>query len=373
MKVWPILGLGLMQTLLLLAHWFIFHTLVVFLSDLTLSQTLALGAVLFLLAFSFIAAALLGYYSSSLPVRLIYMVAAVWLGFLNFFFLAACLCWLADLALLFSPLAPSLPSYRPLIVAVSFSLAVLTGIYGLLNARWVRIRRITVQLPNLPASWRGRTALLISDFHLGNINGPRFCRRMVAMAARLQPDIVFLPGDLFDGAHADPARLIAPFKNLSPPLGIFFTAGNHEEYGGEANFARALTQAGIRVLENEKLIVDGLQILGIPYADSHSPIHLRANLEALCPDPALASILLNHAPHRLPIVEKAGISLQLSGHTHGGQLIPFTWFTRRAFGKFTYGLHRFGSLQVYTSSGAGTWGPPMRVGTHPEIVLLQFD
>jgi predicted MPP superfamily phosphohydrolase len=266
-----------------------------------------------------------------------------------------------------------LPHDRPLFAAVFFTLAFLTGIYGLLNARWVRIRRVTVQLPNLPAAWRGRTALLLSDLHLGNINGPGFCRRMAALAARLQPEIIFLPGDLFDGVHADPDRLIAPLKTLSPPLGIYFTAGNHEEYGGEANFIHALTQAGIRVLENEKIIVDGLQILGIPYADSHYPIQLRATLEALRPDPAQPSILLNHAPHRLPIVEQAGISLQLSGHTHGGQLIPFTWFTRHAFGKFTYGLHSFGSLQVYTSSGAGTWGPPMRVGTHPEIVLIQFQ
>jgi predicted MPP superfamily phosphohydrolase len=83
-------------------------------------------------------------------------------------------------------------------------------------------------------------------------------------------------------------------------------------------------------------------------------------------------ILLNHAPARLPIVEQAGFSLQVSGHTHGGQFLPYTWITRRIYGRFTRGLHRFGSLQVYTSTGAGTWGPPMRVGTRPEIVLLEF-
>jgi predicted MPP superfamily phosphohydrolase len=86
-----------------------------------------------------------------------------------------------------------------------------------------------------------------------------------------------------------------------------------------------------------------------------------------------ASVLLSHAPHELAIAEKAGISLQLSGHTHGGQIFPFTWFTERIFGKYTYGLERFGDLMVYTSSGAGTWGPPMRVGTRPEIVLIQFE
>jgi predicted MPP superfamily phosphohydrolase len=373
LKVWPILGIGLMQAFLLLAHWFIFHTLLIFCGNLTPAQTLALGASLFLLAFSFIAASLLGYYFSTLPVRLIYKIAAVWLGFLNYCFFAACLCWLANLILFLSPLAPNLPRYRPFIAGILFSLAFLTGVYGLLNARWVRIRRVTIRLPNLPAAWRGRTALLISDLHLGNVNGPEFCRRMVAFAVRLQPDIVFLPGDLFDGVHADPARLVAPFKTLAPPFGIYFTSGNHEEYGGEANFTRSLSDAGIHVLANQKVIVDGLQILGIPYADSHYPIRLRAALDALRPDPAHASILLNHAPHRLAQVEQAGVTLQLSGHTHGGQLIPFTWFTRYAFGEFTYGLQNFGALQVYTSSGAGTWGPPMRVGTHPEVVLLQFE
>ena len=84
-------------------------------------------------------------------------------------------------------------------------------------------------------------------------------------------------------------------------------------------------------------------------------------------------ILLNHVPNRLPIVEEAGVSLQLSGHTHGGQLFPFTWLIRRIFGKFTHGLHSFGGLQVLTSYGAGTWGPPMRVGTRPELVLLTFE
>ena len=102
-------------------------------------------------------------------------------------------------------------------------------------------------------------------------------------------------------------------------------------------------------------------------------MRMRLSLEALRIDRAAASILMNHVPNRLPIVEEAGISLQLSGHTHGGQFIPFTWLTRRVFGKFTYGLNSFGALQIYTSYGAGTWGPPMRVGTHPEIVLLTFQ
>jgi len=373
LKAWPVVGIFLMQAFLLIAHWFIYHTLIAFWWPLSPAATLALRSTIFVLAFSFIVAALLSFRFSNPLVTAVYKVAAVWLGFLNFFFLAACLSWLADLALRLSPLAPELPRHRPLIAGVLFSLAALAGIYGLLNARWIRVRRISVTLPNLPNSWRGRTAVLLSDLHLGNINGIAFSRRIVSMAVRLNPDIVFIPGDLFDGTRADLDRLAEPFQQLSPPFGTYSITGNHEEFGSAALYMDAMTRAGIRVLANEKVVVDGLTIAGIPYGDSTYPIRIRATLENLRLDPEQASILLSHMPSRLPIVEQAGVSLQLSGHTHGGQLFPFTWFTRRAFGKFTYGLHRFGALQIYTSTGAGTWGPPMRVGTHPEIALIQFE
>ena len=101
-------------------------------------------------------------------------------------------------------------------------------------------------------------------------------------------------------------------------------------------------------------------------------MQLRSFLEGLKLREGGPSVLLNHVPNGLPIVEECGVSLQLSGHTHGGQIFPFTWVARRAFGEFTYGLHSFRALQVYTSTGAGTWGPPMRVGTTPEMVLLEF-
>jgi predicted MPP superfamily phosphohydrolase len=377
LKAWPVLGIVFMQGILCLAHWFIFHTVVVFWGNLGPVATRGLRTALILLAFSFIVAALLSFRFSNPLVTTIYKIAAVWLGFLNFFFLAACLSWLVSLALQLSPpgldLSPAVPHLRPLIAAAFFILAFLTGLYGLLNARSIRIRHVPVKLPNLPPSWRGRTALLISDLHLGHVNGQGFARRIARLAARLHPDVIFLPGDLFDGTKSDPDNLVAPFKLLSPPFGIYYSTGNHDEFGDAAHYAAALTRTGIRVLASEKVTVDGLQILAVAYGDSIFPLRLRATLEDLRLDRGQASILLNHVPNRLPIVEQAGVSLQLSGHTHGGQLFPYTWFTRRIFGKFTHGMHRFGALQVYTSTGVGTWGPPMRVGTHPEVVLLQFE
>jgi hypothetical protein len=154
---------------------------------------------------------------------------------------------------------------------------------------------------------------------------------------------------------------------------MYFVGGNHEAFGGAEEYEAALRASGIRVLHNECADVDGVRIVGVAYGPSTYPLRMRTFLEELNLKGGPASILLNHVPNRLPLAEHAGVSLQLSGHTHGGgQIFPFNLITRRAFGKFTYGLQRFGDMQVYTSSGAGTWGPPMRVGTHSEIVLLTF-
>jgi len=333
----------------------------------------ALRIALAVLSASFIIAALLSFRFSNPIVRLVYWFAAVWLGISNFLFVAAWLAWLVDFMLRLVLPGGVHFAARPYSAGILLIAAIASAIYGLLNARHIRQRRATVRLPNLPTSWRGRTALLISDMHLGHINGASFSCRIAAMARRLDPAIIFIAGDLYDGSRIDPNKLAAPLFELSPPFGVFFVGGNHEQFGGAIHYENALRSAGIRVLHNDRTVVDGLQIVGVPYGLSTYPLQLRAFLESLNLKDGPASILLNHVPSRLPVAEHAGISLQLSGHTHGGQIFPFSLITRRAFGKFTYGLQRFGDMQVYTSSGAGTWGPPMRVGTHPEIVLLTFE
>ncbi len=362
----------MVQAILLLAHWFIFHTWIAFFPGLNPTTALALRAALIALAISFVAAALLNFRFSNLAISLFYKLAAIWLGFANFFFLGAILSWLTWYGLrLFGAANPA--TLRPAIATAYIALGVLTGVYGLFNALWIRVHRITVRLPHLPPSWRGRRAVLLSDLHLGNINRAGFCRRVVRCAAALNPEVVFIPGDLFDGTRGGLDRLIVPLRDLEAPLGIFFSTGNHEEFHDPKDYLDAIRRAGIRVLTQERVTIDGLHILGISYRESTYPIRARAALEQISPGAGAASILLNHAPIRLPIAEQAGISLQLSGHTHGGQIFPYTFLTRRIFGRFIHGLHRFGALQVYTSTGAGTWGPPMRVGSQPEIVAIEFE
>src|SRR4029077_8681775 len=112
---------------------------------------------------------------------------------------------------------------------------------------------------------------------------------------------------------------------------------------------------------------------GVPYNHGTHAEHFRSVLAKIAIDPTRASILLTHAPDRPAIAEEPGIGLQLSGHTHLGQFFPFTWITRRIYGQFTYGLSRLGGTQFLTSSGAGTWGPPLRVGSQAEIVQITFE
>jgi uncharacterized protein len=359
---------AIIQLLLLVFHVFVYTTLSFFFAGRDLISPTAFATTLFLLSISFVPAALLAHRYFNRPVRLYYRFAAIWLGILNFAFLASVACWfaLAIVQLLHLHIA------RYQIAATFFSLGLLASLYGILNASNIRVNRITVQLSGLPASWRGRSAALVTDTHLGHIIGRRFLHRLVSTLRHLRPDVVFVSGDMFDGTRVDYDHLAAPWKSLAPPFGSYFVTGNHEEFSDPTNYLNAVKNSGIHVLHNEAVDLDGLQVLGVPFHDSVNPRRLQSILENAHLDPTRASILLTHAPHSLPIVEEQGINLQLSGHTHGGQIFPFTWFTSRIFGEFTYGLQRFGDLLVYTSSGAGTWGPPMRVGTHPEIVLIQF-
>lgn len=357
----------IVQSILLLGHWFLYETWTAFWGMPASPNTLRL--LVALLSVSFVSASWLAFRYSNLVVRLMYKLAAVWLGFLSFFFFASLACWIFYFGARLLGLHPS----AHLIARVLFGVATLAGLYGMVNAAFTRVKKISVKLPNLPDSWRGRMAALVSDTHLGHVRSYAFLRRIIGMLTRLQPDVVFIGGDLYDGTAADLDSLAQLWTEFTPPLGTYFVAGNHDGFTGHARHVEAVSNSGVRVLNNEKVTVDGMQIVGVHYSDAVNAQRYRSILRRAEVDRDRASILLTHAPSGLPIAEEEGISLQLSGHTHGGQIFPFTWIVSKVWGQFTYGLKRLGNLLVYTSSGTGTWGPPMRVGTRPEIVLIHFE
>ncbi len=360
---------SVIQAFLFLVHIAIYATWTFFWGASDFSHVVQLRIALAILSVSFVGASLLAHQYFNPLVRAIYTVAAVWLGLVNFFFLAACASWIVYGA----PLLFGVHLEKHAIAAVCFGLGLVAGIAAIVNAAWTRVVRVTVKLPNLPAAWRGRTAAVVSDLHLGHVRNTGFLRRIVRKLSQLRPDVLFIPGDMYDGTTANLDALAKPWADFSAPLGAYFITGNHEQFFSPSKFLDAVRQSGIRVLENEKIILDGLQIVGVHDRDSANVERFRSILRQAALDRNVASVLLVHNPHHLPVAAEAGISLQLSGHTHRGQFFPFTAIVSRIYGKYAYGLNRFGDLAVYTSCGAGTWGPPMRLGSNPEIVLIRFE
>ena len=321
------------------------------------------------LAVAFIPASILRFRFDHPALRMVYAITSAWVGALNFAFFAAIACWVVDGIAWMA----NWPVSRFQIALVLFGLAFLATVYGLINAAWIRITRVTVKLPNLPEAWRDRTTALVTDLHLGPLSGAGFLRRVIVRLRSLRPDAVFISGDMFDGSTLGLDQLVAPWRGFSPSQGIYYVTGNHDEFAERSLFIDAAKRTGIRVLNNEKISLDGLQIVGVHDSEAEKPAELRSILRRVQLDRQQPSILLAHRPVNLSVTEEEGISLQLSGHTHGGQIWPWNLLVSRIYRRFAQGLGRLGKLQVYTSNGVGTWGPPLRVGTKSEIVLLRFE
>jgi predicted MPP superfamily phosphohydrolase len=360
--------IAIVQSVLCLTHLFLYETWTFSPQGSDTRGAFWIKLVLGFLSVSFIAASLLAFRYTNAALRVFYRAAAVWVGMLTFLFVAAVSSWIIFGVARLAGLGVNF--HRT--VELLFGAAVLTGLYGVFNASWTRTTRTTVRLANLPAAWRGRRAALISDLHLGHVRNGNFLRRMVAKILKEEPDAIFIAGDLYDGTAIDARRAAEPLSKLVAPHGVYFVAGNHEQFGDDSKYLHAIAAAGVRVLSNEKVEVDGLQIVGVPYRNAHNGQYASV-LRGVRLDHDRASILLTHAPDHPEIAEAAGVSLQLSGHTHLGQFVPWSWMARRIYRQFVYGLSRIGKMQVFTSSGAGTWGPPLRLGSNPEIVVLEFE
>ena len=361
--------IAVFQSVLFLTHYLLYKTWTFSPGGGATDGAFWIKLVLGFLSVSFVAASLLAFRHTNVVLRAFYRAAAVWIGLVSFLFLAAASSWIIFGVTRLAGLDVNF--HRT--VELLFGAAAVAGLYGVFNASWTRITRTTVRLVNLPAAWRGRTAALISDVHLGHVRNRNFLRRLVARILREEPDAIFVAGDLYDGTAIDARRAAEPLNKLVAPQGVYFVAGNHEQFGDDSKYLNAITAAGVRVLSNEKVEVDGLQIIGVPYRNATQNGQLASVLRGLGLDRDRASILLTHAPDHPEIAEAAGVSLQLSGHTHLGQFFPWSWMARRIYRQFVYGLSRIGKMQVFTSSGAGTWGPPLRLGSNPEIVFLQFE
>lgn len=258
-------------------------------------------------------------------------------------------------------------------VALAFVAAGLRG--GLAGPR---LTRVDIRPARWPAALDGFRIVQISDIHIGPILDRRFARNLTDRVNALSPDIVAVTGDLVDGSVSKLREEVGPFGDLAARHGVFFVTGNHDHYSGADGWAERMQELDFRILRNERVTIeqDGavFELAGVD--DHRSGIESRTggeDLDATLADlpPDRPVVLLAHDPSTFKKAQGMGIDLQLSGHTHGGQIWPFRYFVRLAT-PFVAGLYRRGDAQVYVSRGTGFWGPPMRLFAPAEITEIRL-
>ena len=320
-----------------------------------------------------------------------YMFSAIWTGLLIHLLLAMALSWLI---IAVAWMAGSHPNTK-IIASACLSLAVLFTAYGVWNAFHPRITHVEVAFDNLPAHWKNKTLVQLSDVHLGHFYGEHFLAKLVKNVNALNPEVIFITGDLFDGMASDISHFAVGLKQFKANRGVFFVTGNHETYVGLQRALTSLKQTNIQILQNEAIEIDGLGVIGIAFPGLKKTEDIQG-LDSLqrSSNDTQPLILLFHTPTNasprvgdrldrhfstywvpdtsFTLPKLLGVNMQLSGHTHAGQVFPFGYLTNLIYKGYDYGLQRSDNFTIYTTSGVGTWGPPLRTGNSPEIVAIKI-
>lgn len=302
----------------------------------------------------------------NLLTRVYYFVSGIWLGVLVNFLLSFITLYLLKLTF-----PHSILEGEQLIIATLF-LTIAISIYGVYNAYHLRVKEYEVKIKNLSPYWHNKEVVQISDVHLGPVYRKKSFTRMIDIINKLEPEAVFITGDLFDGMESDFSWLHHPFTRLNAKQGIYYSFGNHDLYLGFNYVKKLLVDSPVKILDNKLELIEGLQVIGINYSFNKDFNLDQAILDQVNYDKMKPSVLLYHEPKNIDSARKAGIDLQLSGHTHRGQMFPFNLVSRLAYKGYNYGLHQEDEFSLIVNSGLGTWGPPMRTTGRGEIVKIKL-
>lgn len=314
-------------------------------------RTAVFWSVLFACTVALIGATTLQSFSGSMVSRVIYVLVSGWYGILCLFFSVLLV---YEVLRLFVKINPHTAGISVLaIVAVA-------AIYSIVNAQLVRTKTLTIH-GNV-----NYDIVQLSDIHLGSVSNG-FFERVIKKVNGLDPDAVLITGDLVDNHNERTKAAIGLLKDLDAPA--FFVIGNHERHAGVDSVTESLEAAGVTVLRNRAADYGQIHIIGID--DNNGERYLEPIIEEIEVDESRFSILMCHRPVGLEAASDAGVDLFLAGHTHSGQIFPFNYIVQLFFRNF-YGLYQYENTYLYVTSGTGTWGPRMRLGSRSEIVLLKI-
>lgn len=299
--------------------------------------------------------------------NIIYSAAAITMGFLLYLVLSVVVVDIIRIPIKLKPIQYGV---------FTLLLAVFVSVFGVWNAVHKRVREVEITLKGLKQEI---TAVQLSDIHIGHFWGVKTLQNIVDKTNALNPDVVFITGDLFDGRIRLNSESLEPLKKIDAP--VYFVEGNHDGYSGAKEIKKMLREIDIHVLENEVTHFSELQIIGLNHMradDESASMHVSAGrpsmknvLNELNIFSEQPTVLLHHSPDGIEYASKHGVDLYLAGHTHAGQLFPMN-FIVPLFYKYNKGLYNWNGTQIYVSQGTGAFGPPMRVGTISEITLLKL-
>lgn len=291
--------------------------------------------------------------------------------------------WLASRRKKNAPHAPAVaedPDRRRFLSRIAASGALVAGGGAASFGAWraftpPEITEVPIKLPGLPRSLDGFTIVQLSDVHVGTIIQERFLDQLVATANSARPDLLAITGDLVDGTPDALGRYVARLRNLRSRFGTFFVSGNHDYYSGWEEWSRELEGIDFAVLRNRTVTIGdpgaSFDLIGVDdYGARWSPNGYDLEAATRGREPDRASVLLAHQPSGLELAAQKRIGLQLSGHTHGGQMFPGTLVGDLIWGSRNAGLSMHEGTHLYTSRGCGFVGPPLRVGAPPEVVKI---
>lgn len=299
-------------------------------------------------------------------IRVYYFFSGIWTGFLVNFIL------IATVVYLFKFLFPTFFVNNLLLSNVVFFSSLGLSIFGIFKAFATKVKYYEVRIKDLPEYWWDKEIVQISDIHLGPVYRKNFLQKTIKRINQLEPELVCITGDLFDGMESDFTWLNNPFSQLKTKQGIYYSLGNHDFYLGFNRVKQLLSKTPLIILDNKMKVISGLQIIGINYSFKKDFNLYQAILDQVGYNSKQASLLLYHEPRNINLAIQAGIDLQLSGHTHRGQLFPFNYLAKIAYKGYDAGFFKKGDFNLIVNSGLGTWGPPMRTSGRGEISLIKL-
>lgn len=343
-----------------------FHTAGIIKSEGLEIMLMVIGIVIPLI---FLISMMYGYKHYSTLNAFINTISSLWLSFVFFVFLSSLIVFLMIMLNHYFNIGIPIKIISNILILSSIVLT----FYGVWNSSHIEKMTYDIKASNLGSEWHGKKIILLSDLHIGNLRGENFIKRIVTMTNAENPDFVFIAGDLIEGSSFPYKEWLRDLEGIDGDTKIFYVEGNHEGYNLEYNLFKEGIPQNIENITDKKLILGETQLIGLHHEETENPQATLSRLKSLDYDKNKPSIVLIHNPKNAIALSQENVSLILSGHTHNGQFLPFTWLIKFLYKDLAYSITKKENSTTIVSSGVGTSMIPLRLGTKSEIVIINMD